>query len=169
MGELRCRECGIALAPGRACRDYFHDMLGVESEVPFAQGGEPHFFAVGSYNLQHPSGFVPAALIALHRTIADVLAGQATVADARRRAGRGTAGATRVRRDESSTLSPRDESLLRAWPTEWPVTMQYVIDGGPADYVTRVRTLAQSVVSTLDGALGRAIPGGGESSAGDRP
>ncbi len=148
----------MALAPGRSCRDYFHDMLGVESEVPFAQGGEPHFFAVGSYNLQHPSGFVPAALVGLHRTVADVLAGRATIADARRRAGQGTAGARRVRRDETSPHAPDEEALRRDWPTEWPVTVQYVIDGGTAEYVARVRELAQSVVLTLDGVMGSRTP-----------
>lgn len=154
---VACPECGLTLAPGRSCRDYFHEMLGVESEVPFAQGGAPHFFAVGSYNLQHPSGFVPAALVGLHRTVADVLAGRATIADARRCAGQGTAGAKRVRRDESSTLSADEEALRRAWPTKWPVTVQYVIDGGIAEYVARVRELAQSVVLTLDDALGSRI------------
>lgn len=144
----------MTLAAGRKCRDYFHDMLGVESEVPFAQGGEPHFFAVGSYNLQHPSGFVPAALVGLHRTVADVLGGRATIADARRRAGQGTAGARRVRRDETSPLSADEESLRREWPTTWPITVQYVIDGGTEEYVARVRELAQSVVLTLDVVLG---------------
>lgn len=158
MASAHCPECGLPLAPARTCRDYFHDMLGVESEVPFAQGGEPHFFAVASYNLQHPSGFVPAALVALHCTVADVLAGRATIADARRRAGQGTAGATRVKRDESSPLSPEDESLRRAWPTAWPVTVQHVISGGSEEYIARVRELAQSVVLTLDRALGSRSP-----------
>ena len=93
-----CPECGAALAAGRVCQDYFHDLLALEAQVPEAPGAEPHFLAVASYNLQHPAAFVPAVLLGLQQTLADVLAGKATVADARRRASRATDGPTRVRR-----------------------------------------------------------------------
>jgi hypothetical protein len=150
MTDSTCAECGAPLEAGRSCRDYFHHMLGVESEVTGAQGGEPHFFAVGSYNLQHPSSFVPAALVGLHRTVADVLAGRATIAEARRRAGAGAPGSTRVHRDRSTPDSPDEERLRRDWPTQWPRTVRYVIAGGTTEYVVRVRELAQSVVETLE-------------------
>lgn len=148
-----CPECGTPLPPGRTCRDEFHEMLAVESHVPFAPGGEPHFFAVASYNLQHPSGFVPAMLIGLQRTLADVLAARATIADARRRAGEGAAGAARVRRDASTPLAPAEAALRDAWPTRWPLTVRHVIEGGPSEYVARVRELAESVVATLGPAV----------------
>ena len=57
-----CPECGASLDEGRDCRDYFHDLLGLEAEVPGGPGPLPHFFAVASYNLQHPSQFAPDVL-----------------------------------------------------------------------------------------------------------
>jgi len=47
-----CPDCG---APGGAsCRDHFHALLLLESEIPGGPGNTTHFYAVGSYALQHP-------------------------------------------------------------------------------------------------------------------
>lgn len=144
-----CPECGAALAPGRACVDSFHDLLALESQVPGAAGGEPHFLAVASYNLQHPSAFMPASLTGLWSTVVDVLAGQATIADARHRARRATNGPTRVHRRADTPLPLREQQLLAAWPIRWTLTVVDVTGAAPQDYATRVRAWAQAVTTDL--------------------
>ena len=152
MGEVpdRCPECGAPLDPGRACRDYFHDLLALEARVPGGPGEEAHFLAVATYNLQHPSGFVPDVLAGLRRTVADVLAGRATVDDARRRARRATDGATRVTRRPDTVLSAEDEAALRDWPAGWARTVRDACDAPPEEYRERVRAWASAVSAALD-------------------
>jgi hypothetical protein len=147
-----CAECGAPLAPGRTCRDYFHDLLALEATVPGGPGEEPHFFAVATYNLQHPSGFMPPALVGLRRTLADVLARRATVADARRRARQATNGPTRVRRHADAELSTADQATLRAWPSTWSMTVRDVCEVAPAQYAARVRAWAARVTAELEAA-----------------
>ena len=130
-----CADCGAELAEGTSCEAYFHDLLVVESLVPGAPGELPHFLAVASYNLQHPSAFMPAALAGLRRTLADILAGRAKLDDARRRAGQGAEGATPVLRRPGVDLSPQDEALLASWPRQWPVTVRDVCGVPPEQYV----------------------------------
>ena len=121
--------------------------------MPGAPSGAPHLFAVGSYNLQHPSGFMPAALTGLHRTIADVLAGRATVADALTRARLASEGPTRVRRQSETALSVADRRVLEAWPTKWPVTVREVSDAAAEQYVEKVTAWAASTVAHLSTCL----------------
>ena len=154
-----CPECGAALLPERACRDYFHDLLALEAQVPGAPGAEPHFLAVAAYNLQHPSAFVPAALVGLLQTVADVLAGRVTVADARRRARRATDGPGPVRRRADTPLSEADSRLLGAWPTRWAMTVRDVSEVTPEQYVAQVQAWARCVTVGLERAP--APPGSG--------
>jgi hypothetical protein len=137
-----CPECGAPLAPGRSCRDYFHDLLALEAEVPGAAGEEPHFLAVASYNLQHPSGFLPDALLGLRRAVADVLAGRATVADVRRQVRAATDGSTRVRRRGDGTVSGFSAPA-------WTMTVRDVSEVAPEQYAERVRAWAASVSAAL--------------------
>jgi hypothetical protein len=145
-----CPECGAPLAAGRTCVDYFHDLLALEAGVLGAPGAEPHFFAVAAYNLQHPSSFTPAALVGLQRTVADVLLGRATLADARQRARAAADGAMRVRRRAGTKETAADQAMLRAWPTVWGVTVRDVLAGGADCYGERVSTWARAVAAALD-------------------
>ena len=149
---LACNDCGAELAEGKSCEDYFHELLAVESQVPGGPGELPHFFAVASYNLQHPSVFIPDVLAGLRRTLADILAGRATVDDARRRARHGAEGATPVLRRAETVLSAQDEALLATWPRQWPMTVRDVCGVPPEQYVERVRLWAMSVSNALGGA-----------------
>jgi hypothetical protein len=146
---LACSECGAALPEGGSCEDYFHELLALESTVPGAAGTVPHFLAVASYNLQHPLGFMPAALSGLRRTLGDVLAGRAKIDDARKRASAGAEGATRVRRRADSVLSDEDQAMLNAWPRQWPMTVLDVCRAQPEEYADRVRVWATAVATTL--------------------
>ena len=49
-----CPECGAPTPGGRSCRDNFHALLLLESQVPGGPGALPHFYAVACYGLQHP-------------------------------------------------------------------------------------------------------------------
>jgi hypothetical protein len=146
-----CPECGAPLAPGTACREHLHELLLLEARVPGAPGALPHFLAVASYNLQHPSTFVPDALEGLRRTVADVLAGRATLDDARRRARAGARGSARVHRHTGEQPAENDRRLLDAWPTRWPITVADVRAADPSEYAQSVRAWAASVVAALEG------------------
>lgn len=145
----RCPECGAALQGVNACQEYFHELLALEWRVPGASGGLPHFFAVASFNLQHPSGFLPAALLGLRATLADVLAERADIAEARRRARNAADGPARVRRREEDVLSDSDLRMLNAWPTTWSATVLDVCRVAPEEYPDRVRAWAAAVSERL--------------------
>jgi len=145
-----CAECGATLPEAGSCQDYLHELLLLEAQVAGAPGAAPHFLAVASFNLQHPSAFVPSVLMGLRGTVADVLAGRATVDDARRRARYGASGPTRVRRRADTVLSPEDQLVLRAWPTTWPITVLDVCRVPPERYVESVRRWAASIIEALD-------------------
>jgi Family of unknown function (DUF5946) len=149
-----CPECGAPLTAGRDCVDYFHALLALEAEVPGAPGQEPHFFAVATYNLQHPSGFTPAALDGLRRAVTDVLVGRAALADARQvRAA--ADGPMRVRRRADTALTEAEQAMLRAWPTGWAVTVRDILAGGADCYAERVRGWARAVTAALDAVVPR--------------
>jgi len=146
-----CPECSASLGDSGSCRDHFHEMLALEAQaqLPFAAGTMTHFLAVASYNLQHPSAFVPAALFGLRRTVADVLAGRSTLDDARRRARAAADGPTRVLRRPEEQPSDADQAVLRAWPNEWSMTVLDVCRVPPEQYETRVRAWAAAVIDAL--------------------
>jgi hypothetical protein len=142
-----CPECGATVPEDGACRDHFHALLLLESEIPGGPSAFPHFYAVGSYVLQHPAsmGYTAAALAGLHQAIADVLDGRATIADIRRRVRRGAEGAARVTRRAG-------DEVVR-WPVEnWPITVADVWKGGIEGYADRVERWARSIRQTLDAA-----------------
>ena len=139
----RCGECGAPLDAGRACRDYFNDLLGLEWQVPGGPGGRAHFLAVASYNLQHPSQFTAVMLSGLRQTLSDVLSGRATIADALARARTVTDGATRVER------RPGDADHPLEWPRRWPMTVRDVCDVPASRYLDQVHAWATAVDASL--------------------
>jgi Family of unknown function (DUF5946) len=147
-----CTECGATLEEGAVCRDYFHELLILEANVPGSAGADPHFFAVASYNLQHPSGFTVPTLAGLRDTLRDVLAGRATLADARRRARESVDGSTRVTRHADAPPTAAERDALATWPRMWPLTVRDVCRVEPEAYVAAVRGWAASIVATLDAA-----------------
>lgn len=144
-----CAECGAPLPEGGSCRDYLGELLALEAQVPGGPGELSHFFAVASYNLQHPSQFMPAALLELRRTVADVLSGRATIEDARRRARQAANGSMRVNRRGGAASSDDDSAALEGWPTVWPLTVLDVCRVRPEHYAESVRRWAAAVSATL--------------------
>jgi hypothetical protein len=135
-----CPECGAPLEAGRRCRDYLNDLLALEWQVPGGPGHRAHFLAVASYNLQHPRQFTPAMLAGLRKTFSDVLAGRATIDDARKRARDALDGTARaVRR-------PGDPPPgLAGWPAHWAMTIRDVCAAPVDRYLERVAEWAASV------------------------
>ena len=146
-----CEECGAMLEEGRTCRDYFHDLLALEWQVPGGPGHRGHFLAVSSYNLQHPSQFTAAMLKGLRRTFADVLAGRATIDDARARAREALEGPRRATRRPGEALEE-----IGPWPEQWPMTIRDVCNAPVSSYLEQVQKWAVAV----DTALAEAQQGG---------
>jgi hypothetical protein len=143
MPEL-CPECGAQVPEGGSCRDNFHALLLLESEVP---GLEPlmHFYVVGSYNLQHPDSmnFTAEALAGLRANLADSLDGRKTIDQIRRVTRRNANGAARVtRRAGDAEVSWR--------PGGWPMNVADVCKADVHTYADHVLCWARSVRDTLD-------------------
>ncbi|MCW5714514.1 MAG: hypothetical protein KIT43_08400 [Bauldia sp.] len=158
-----CAECGARLGPGETCTDLFNRMLAVEWAMIGRLGGgiapeaflataagsigtRAHFFAVGSYQLQHPEGLTAAALTGLLLGIGDVLAGRRGVTDIRLDARRAFNGPQRVRRGRGEGRDP----ALGKWPSAWPLTVADCCDVDPDDYADAVRRLAEATVAAID-------------------
>jgi hypothetical protein len=121
MPEI-CDECGAAVPEGGSCLDNLHALLLLEWQIPGGPGDLAHFYAVGTYNLQHPRSmnFTADAISGLRSALADSLAGRATIDEIRLRARRGAAAAGRV------TRRPGDPEVH--WPVvAWPMTIADVL------------------------------------------
>ena len=142
--SARCPECGAALGDGTSCLDNLHDLLALESQLPDGPDLLSHFYAVSSYNLQHPGSMRLSAdaLKGLRATLADVLDGRITLGEARRRAHEGARTLGRVTR--------RAGDVVIVWDvTQWPITVKDICDGGRVDYAFRVERWARSVLKLL--------------------
>ncbi len=157
----RCTECGATLPESGDCLALFHELLALEAQVDGAPGNVPHFLAVATYNLQHPSTFTSQALAGLRRAVSDVLGGRATIADVRRRATASVGGGVRVKRHEGEEAGDAARPSRIAWPAQWPMTVLDVNRVAPEQYVEHVARWAEGTVRTLDKALG-AVTGANE-------
>jgi hypothetical protein len=141
-----CPECRAPVPEGGSCRDNFHALLVLEAEIPGGPGDVPHFYAVGSYALQHPEsmGYTAQALASLRACLADHLDGRATLDAVRRRVRRGAEGAKRVTRRAG-------DEVVRWRVESWPMTVADECAGGIEGYGERVEQWARSIRDTLDG------------------
>lgn len=144
-----CPECGAMLSEGATCRVHFDDLLGLEWRIPGGPGELAHFYAVATYNLQHPRGMnlTVEALAGLRTAVRDALAGRVTMDELRRRARRGHQGAARVTRRAG-------DAEVRWKVTTWPMTVadMLTIEADAATYAEHVSRWARSVLDTLDAA-----------------
>jgi hypothetical protein len=144
---LSCSECGATVPEGGSCRDQFHALLVLESEIPGGPGETAHFYAVGSYVLQHPEGmgYTAQAIAMLRGQMAARLAGRATMEQVRGRVRQATDGPARVIR--------RPGDAATRWPVlAWPMTVADVLVGGVEGYQGRVAAWAESLIAALDAA-----------------
>jgi hypothetical protein len=142
-----CPECGAPTPEGGSCRDYFHALLLLESELPGGPGALAHFYAVASYGLQHPDSMnYPAdALAGLRTALAEILDGRSTLEEVRRRARRAADGPVRVTRRAGDAAVPWRRG-------RWPMTVADVltVEADANAYAQRVSRWARSVRETLD-------------------
>jgi RimJ/RimL family protein N-acetyltransferase len=140
-----CTECGAPVPDGDTCHDNFHALLALETGVVGGPGGLAHFYAVASYQLQHPRSMklTVEALAGLRSAVADALDGTAGIPALRARARDGAKAAGRVTRREGDPVP--------AWPvTRWSFTVADVLAGGEDDYAARVERWAGSVLRDLE-------------------
>jgi Family of unknown function (DUF5946) len=140
-----CHECGAVVPGGGSCRDHFHALLLLESEIPGGPGETAHFLAVSCYALHHPEGmnFTAEALAGSRRQVADRLAGVATMEQIRSRVRSAVDGPRRVTRRAG-------DAVVRWRVSGWPMTVSDVLAGGVEGYAGRVEQWAWSIVRTLD-------------------
>ena len=142
-----CDECGSAVPEGGSCRDNFNDLLLLEWQIPGGPGELAHFYAVGTYNLQHPRSMnlTIEAFNGLREAVLDSLEGRATIEEIRQRARRGAAAAGRV------TRRPGDPELNPP-VTGWPMTIADVltVEAYQKAYLERVSRWARSATTTRE-------------------
>ncbi len=143
-----CAECGGPLPASGDCWDRVAELLEIETIV--LDGGEAslraHFYAIGAYQLQHPSRLTAEALFGLRDRVAQMVESPIPVAMLRREVRRRTRG-TKV---TSGTPGSRDH-VPGAWPTRWSMTAADVV-ARPADaYVASVGEWAATTVTELAG------------------
>ncbi|MEU4476006.1 DUF5946 family protein [Micromonospora sp. NPDC023888] len=147
----RCAECGAAVPTSGDCWTRLHELLEIETRVlpsldPEA-GMRAHFFAVATYQLQHPSRLTREALDRLHASV-DEMTGPAPppIARLRRDMGRFAAGSQKVTR----SAPPSDRSHIDArWPVSWSVTAQDVTERAESEYPDAVGRWAVATLADL--------------------
>jgi hypothetical protein len=133
------------MEPGETCRTLFERLLAHEYTFPAAFGAV-HHITVAAYSLQHPHNYSRDAIRMWRVIIAESLDGLSTPANFLQRARAQFSGGVRVR--EPGAVPPD------GWPHLWPATAADVVGSTDADdHIERVRQWAESIRSTLDGAV----------------
>lgn len=148
-----CPECGTPM-PEAGCWSRVHELLEIEHDalprIEFEAGLRTHFFAIGAYQLQHPSRSTGEALTALRGAVASMLESPQPVRDLRGQMRRHIRG-TKVGRK----APPGDHTHIDArWPTTWTMTARDVIASGVDGYPSAVADWAAATVADLDRAMG---------------
>jgi hypothetical protein len=139
-----CPECGAPIPNDGSCRDNFHALLLLESQVSGGPGELPHFYAVSCYALQHPISFNYKAetLNGLCQSLVEVLDGRLTLPQLRQRTRRAADGSTRI------TRRPGDE-IPNWYDGPWPMNVSDILAAGVDGYIAAVQQWARSVRETL--------------------
>lgn len=150
--DERCFECGAHFPPGGACRDHLDAVLALETQLAHERadvwdrlGAVTHFYAVGSYMLQHPEGMggTLAALHGLRTQLARHLDGLDDMDAIAARVRSEANGAARVTR--------RNSDPIPTWGIgDWPVSIIDVLAAGLDGYCDAVGIWIQSVRRELD-------------------
>lgn len=148
-----CPECGEPVPEG-GCWTRVHEILEIEQyalpKVESEEGLRAHFFAIGTYQLQHPSRSTVEALAVLREAVASMVESPRPIRDLRGEMRRHVRG-TRVGRE----APPGDRTHVDArWPTTWTMTARDVIASGVDGYTSTVADWAAATVADLDRAMG---------------
>lgn len=149
-----CPECGAALPESGDCWTQLHELLEIETRVlpvlDAEAGKRAHFFAVATYQLQHPSRLTREALDGLRAGVSE-MAGPSPrpIAHLRREVGRFAAGPRRVTRSAAGGRSHVDPR----WPRSWPMTALDVTRQADAAYPEAVARWAAATLEAIDAGL----------------
>jgi hypothetical protein len=162
MSADLCVECGAPMPTSGDCWTRVHELLEIETRV--LPGLEPesglraHFYAIATYQLQHPFRVAADALAALRSAVTEMLADDARpTAQLRRDIGR-TVGRGKVTRQ----AEPGDRSHIDPrWPRTWSMTAADVVAAPDAAYPEAVVRWASKTVADLDDVLSRNLSGAG--------
>lgn len=148
-----CVECGSPLPLGGECWTRVHELLEIEShvlvDVNVEIGLRAHYYAIASYQLQHPSRSNLPVLLGLFGDVAAMLDEPRPMSELRRDVRR------RLRDGQVSRIAePGDRAHIPGqWPTQWTITAADVIARPEDQYVALVRGWAEATVTQLS-ALG---------------
>lgn len=147
-----CIECGAHIPPGGECRDHLDALLALETQLAHERadvwdqvGAVTHFYAVGSYMLQHPEsmGGTVAALDGLRTQLSRHLDGLDDMDAIAARVRREASGAARVTR--------RSSDPIPTWGGgAWPMAITDVLAAGLDGYCDAVRSWIESIRRELD-------------------
>ncbi|HEY9313197.1 MAG TPA: DUF5946 family protein [Williamsia sp.] len=145
-----CVECGAPLPASGECWTRVHELLEIETRVlPLLDtelGMRTHFFAVSTYQLQHPFRVAADALTDLGSAVAEQLAdGARPIAHLRRGINR-SIGTRKVGRQ----AEPGDRGHVDPdWPRSWSVTAADVVTMPDDNYPNAVAEWARSTLADL--------------------
>jgi hypothetical protein len=137
-----CDECGAALAPGAACREYFDFLLGREWSDRALQ--DVHHLTVACYALQHPVAFdaSPEAQRGTWALLREAVNENLPAAEVLRR------NRVRLSQGKRPLLRNRGRGHAPLPPAPaWTHTAAEVVNGPDADYAGRVRRWARAMVA----------------------
>jgi hypothetical protein len=139
--QRRCPECGADLGGHEKCEQLFHDALAMEWEDP-PRSYEAHHLLVGTYMLQHPSGFTPEAEAWYRQAIATVVDEGLSAPELRER--------TRGKLEQADRAFDIKAKEPRAVvPREWSATIADVLEGPASELPERVWRWARAVREDL--------------------
>lgn len=145
MNEPVCAECGGPLPPSGDCADRINELLEIEMQT--LDGGEEalraHFFAISTYQLQHPSRITAAARDSLRDKHRQMVETPIPIAQLR-------LTVRREARDIKVTKAqPSRSDVPSSWPVTWPMTAADVIARPIDEYVVAVREWAVATQDAL--------------------
>lgn len=138
-----CPECGAPVPLEGSCQDNLHSLLFLEYAIPGGPGEKSHFYAVASYGLQHPvsMGYTIETVRGLRDAVADVLSGNASLENIRRRVRASAETAGRVTRRVDDPIPHAND--------DWTMNVADVLRGGPQEYGERVENWAHAVIQAM--------------------
>jgi hypothetical protein len=146
-----CQECGAPLPDDGDCWSRVNDLLEIEmralAPLDLEAGKRAHFFAIATYQLQHPTRLTLPILNKLRTSVAEMLASNARpVEEMRRDISRATNGSQRVTR----RAPEGDRSHVPNWPRQWTMTVMDIIATPDHAYPTEVARWARATLGDIE-------------------
>jgi hypothetical protein len=142
---VTCPECGGPVPQSGDCADRINELLEIESQL--LDGSETllraHFFAIATYQLQHPSRMTAQAREGLREQHAQMVRAPRPIAELRIDVRRKARGVKVTKAQPSRSDVPDD------WPVTWPMTAADVVARPVAEYVRAVHEWAAATQRTL--------------------